>query len=176
MTQPDTYRHLLDLRVVRHYRSDPIPPSEVEAILQAARWTGSSKNRQDWSFIVIDDEAERRRLARAGSFTDPIRAAPVVIALVWPEAAYEFDIGRAAQSMMLAAAARDIGSCPVTLHDEDEARAALGVPADQRCRYAIAFGYPDRETEEADRERRRREGWGGRKPLSRLVHRGRFTA
>ncbi|MDQ3782946.1 MAG: nitroreductase family protein, partial [Actinomycetota bacterium] len=24
-------------------------------ILEAARWTGSAKNRQDWSFVVVDD-------------------------------------------------------------------------------------------------------------------------
>ncbi len=98
----------------------------------------------------------------------------MVIALVWPDAGYEFDIGRAAQNMMLAAAARGIGSCPVTLHDEDRARAALGVPADHRCRYAIAFGYPDTAAEEKDRRRRRSGGWGGRKPLGDLVHRGRY--
>jgi nitroreductase len=169
-----TYDKIVGLRVVRHYRPEPIPASEVEAILEAARWTGSSKNRQDWSFVVVDDPDGREQVAEAGSFSDPVRAAALVIALVWPDAGYEFDIGRAAQSMMLAAAARGIGSCPVTLHDEGRARAALGVPPDHRCRYAIAFGYPDTAAEEKDRRRRRSGGWGGRKPLSDLVHRGRY--
>jgi nitroreductase len=169
-----TYDDVVGLRVVRHYRPDPIPAPEVEAILEAARWTGSSKNRQDWSFVVIDDATDRARVAEAGSFTDPMRAAALVIALVWPDTGYEFDIGRVAQNMMLAAAARGIGSCPVTLHDEDRARAALGVPPGHRCRYAIAFGYPDTTSEVEDRRRRQRGGWGGRKPLDELVHRGRY--
>jgi nitroreductase len=169
-----TYNDVLGLRVVRNYLPDPIADPEIEAILEAARWTGSSKNRQDWAFIIVTATEGRERVASAGGFTDPVRNAPLVVALVWPDTGYEFDIGRVAQNMMLAAAALGIGSCPVTLHDEDRAREALGVPADHRCRYAVAFGYPDEAAENRQREERRKGGWGGRKPPAELVHRNGF--
>jgi hypothetical protein len=48
------------------------------------------------------------------------------------------------------------------------------VPPDHRCRYAIAFGYPDGSAATIERRERRAAGLGGRKPLSELVSYGRF--
>lgn len=170
----EIYEATLGLRTVRFYRTDEVPEAELEAILEAARWTGSSKNLQKWAFVVVRGRAELSRLASAGSFTDPIRNAPSAVALVWPADGYEFDIGRVSQNMMLAARARGIGSCPVTLHDEDRAREILDVPDGYRCRYAISFGYPDERAEAQDRARRRAAGKGGRRPLDDMVFYGSF--
>ncbi len=170
----DAYRLLLKLRAVRAYRPDPVRPEDVEAILQAGRWTGSSKNTQRWFLVVVDDREGLDRLASAGSFTGPIRAAPLAIALVAPFDGYEFDIGRVAQNMMLAAATRGIASCPITLHKEDRAREVLDVPAHHRCRYAISFGYPDPELLREDRQKTRSRGMVGRKPLEEIVRHGGF--
>jgi len=172
--RPKTYDDVVGLRVYRNYLADPIPGDEVDAILEAARWTGSSKNTQKWSFVVIDDEAQLEELATAGSFARPILAATLAIAIVWPPDGYEFDIGRVAQNMMLAAAALGIGSCPVTLHDEDRARQVLGVPDGHRCRYAIAFWYPDEKAEVAERKDRKSAGKGGRKAADEIVSEGRY--
>ncbi|MBU1226990.1 MAG: nitroreductase family protein [Actinobacteria bacterium] len=172
--RPSTYADVVGLRVCRNYLPDPIPRTEVEAILEAARWTGSSKNTQKWAFVVVDDPAGRQALAGAGSFTRPIRAAALAIAIVWPSDGYEFDIGRVAQNMMLAAAALGIGSCPVTLHDEDIARRVLGVPQGHQCRYAIALGYPDQEAEAAERRERRDSGKAGRKAIEEMTSWGKF--
>jgi len=171
---PHTYDMVLGLRVHRRFLEKPIPDGEVEAILEAARWTGSSKNTQKWAFVVIDQHDGLERLATAGSFTRPIQAAALAIALVWPSDGYEFDIGRVAQNMMLAASSMGIGSCPVTLHDEDRAREVLGVPSDHRCRYVLAFGYPDESAAATERSERKAAGLGGRKPLSDIVSYGRF--
>jgi nitroreductase len=37
---------------VRSYTDQPIDPATVTRIVQAARLTGSSRNRQEWDFIV----------------------------------------------------------------------------------------------------------------------------
>jgi nitroreductase len=170
----DAYRNVMGLRAVRGYRDEPIPDDEVEAILQAGRWTGSAKNVQPWAFVVVRSPEQREAVAACGNFTTPIRNAPLVVALVGLPGGYEFDIGRLAQNMMLAAAARGIGSCPVTLHDEACAHRVLGVPEDHGCRYAIAFGYPDEE--EAARLRRRLGSMvpSGRTDLGSLVREERF--
>lgn len=166
MTSPETYDEILGLRAIREYRDESLAAEHLNAILEAARWTGSSKNRQDWAFIVVDDPAQRERLAATGSFTTPVRNAPVTIALVDESTGYEFDIGRAAQNIMLAAQALGVASCPVTLHREDEAASVLGLPADSRCRYAVSLGYPAEDADPAT--------WGGRKPLDELVHSNRY--
>lgn len=143
-------------------------------MLEAARWTGSSKNRQGWRFLVIDGEEERRGVASAGRFTTPVENAPVTVALVRTPEGNDFDIGRAAQNLMLAAAARGIGSCPVTLHHEARVREVLGLPEGHHCKWVIALGYPDEEAEREGRRRARKRGTTGRIPLEELVHRGKW--
>jgi nitroreductase len=169
LVQPsnDAYDHVLRLRVVRHFTSDPVPDAEVEAVLEAGRWTGSSKNTQDWRFAVVNDPETRSRLAEAGRFTDPVRRAPVTVCLVRTPDGNDFDIGRVAQNLMLAAAARGLGSCPVTLHHTARAAEVLGIPDDHACRFAIAMGYPDEAAER--RERAAHRATGGRFPLDDLL-------
>ncbi len=167
---PQTYDRILSLRAVRGYTDEPIPDDVVAQILQAARWTGSSKNTQPWKLVVVRDRERLDRLADCGSFSTPIRNAPLVIAPIRLPDGHDWDMGRLSQNMMLAAAALGVASCPVTLHDEDCARRVLEVPADHGCRWVVAFGWPD---EEQHREHRRRLFalvGGGRRPLDDLVH------
>lgn len=166
---PETYRHIRGLRVVRGFADVPITKTDLKAILEAARWTGSSKNVQGWEFIVVDGE-QLAALAEAGKFTDPLRNSAATIALVESPEGNTFDIGRAAQNIMLAAAALGIGSCPITLHHDEVAKRVLGLPLGYACRYAVALGHPDEEGEERLRLARRAGGLGGRKPLQTITH------
>ncbi len=159
----DMYDRILRLRAIRNYADQQISDEDLERILQAARWTGSSKNRQSWSWVVIQDPEQRRQLAEAGDFTDPVRNAPTVIALIQEPDGYEMDTGRLAQNIMLAADAVGVASCPITLHREDVAAKVLGLPVGSRCRYAVALGYPGKAAGPAK--------MGGRKPLVELTHR-----
>lgn len=161
-----TYDRILKLRAIRSFLPEAVSDEDVSRLLEAARWTGSSKNRQDWSFVVVTDPEQMARLAECGSFTDPIRNAPLALALVQEPGGYEFDTGRLAQNVMLAADAIGLASCPITLHDDERAHRVLGLPEGARCRYALAIGYP------APSAGPRR--FGGRKPLDELVHRDRY--
>jgi nitroreductase len=158
----ESYRTVRRLRASRNFTSQPIAPDDLEAIVEAARWTGSSKNNQDWAFVVVEGAAAER-LARAGRFTRAMNSAPVTIALVKLKGGNDFDIGRAAQNIMLAASSLGIGSCPITLHNIDEAAEALSLLPGQEAHYAVALGHVDVAAEEAERRERRAGGWGGRK-------------
>ncbi len=91
--------------------SRSIPADTRRRILQAGRMAGSAKHSQPVRFVVVEDAALRQTLAACGDFTAQLAAAPLVIALVVlpgsgqhdPERAVQFDAGRAAQNMMLAA-------------------------------------------------------------------------
>ncbi len=167
----DPYQAVLGLRVVRKYLPEPVSEEDAAAILEGGRWTGSAKNRQDWAFLVLDDPDQQARLAECGQFSQPLRDARFVVIPVRLPGGYEFDIGRVSQNMMLAGAARGVGSCPVTLHDDACSARVLGLPPDHQARYALCFGYPD---EEAEAELRSSRSMGGRKPLEELVIRNRF--
>ena len=161
MTSTETYKRILGLRAIRHFADRPVTDDELTSILEAARWTGSSKNRQNWSWIVIHDAEQRDRIAACGDFTDPVRAAPITIVLVQEEGGYEFDTGRLAQNIMLAADALGLASVPITLHRDHDAAAVLGIPQGARSRFAVALGHPGASAAPARS--------GGRKPLDELT-------
>lgn len=169
---PEVYTAVKGLRVVRKFDQRSISEEDLAAILEASRWTGSSKNRQSWMFVVIKDGKQLDRLAACGDFTGPVRSADLVIAPIRLPDGYDWDMGRVSQNMMLAAAAVGVGSCPITLHRHDDARAVLGVPPDHGCKWVIALGYPDPE---AEVEARAKNPLSGRKPLEELVRYDRFS-
>ena len=73
----------------------------------------------------------------------------MAVALVRPAArsehqltTYLWDLGRAAQNMVLAAWELGIGSVPATVYDLDLAARLLSLPDDRRCDFLLSFGYP----------------------------------
>jgi nitroreductase len=160
------------IRVVRRYADRPIAPETLTAIVDAARHAGSSKNLQRWDFIVVTERATLRALGKSGRYADHVPHAAAAIALVTPDPrgpraplSVTWDIGRAAQNIVLAAWGLGIGSSPVTVHDHDLVRSLFGYPADRACSYLITLGYP---ADPADLERTPRAG--GRKPLEEVLH------
>jgi nitroreductase len=92
---------------------------------------------------------------------DPTRPG-ASLSLVW-------DLGMAAENMMLAAWELGVGSCPATVYDQSIAREVLGHPEDRWCTYVLSFGYPA-DAEDLTRPPRA----GGRRPLAEILHRERW--
>lgn len=157
----DIYDFILSLRAIRDYKPDELSTEDLAGILEAGRWTGSSKNLQNWSFIVIADQDRLQGLAEHGDFTQPVRDSVATIVVVKEAGGNMFDVGRAAQNMMLAAKAIGVASCPITLHREKDAREFLGAPEGTQTKYAIALGYA---TEDAKPRR-----FGGRKSAESVI-------
>jgi len=159
------------LRVIREYEPRPLSEEEVRALADVARKAGSSKNTQRWDFITIRDRESLRRLSGTTIYARHLPAAGAAIALIVaapdPEHARSvlWDLGRAAQNIMLAAWAMGIGSCPITVQDFALAADVLGLPPDRQCQYIIALGWPARP-EDLTRPPRA----GGRKPYDEVVH------
>ena len=159
----DAYRALVDKRDQRAFLPRPISDESLRKILQAARMTGSSKNREPNRLVVVRDRATLRSLADMGAWARWLADAAAVIVLVQVER-HEFDAGRCAQNMMVAAWSDGIGSCPAHLPEAEVGR-TLGVPADCHVNRVIGFGYIDPARAAAPRSVAR-----PRTPLSELVH------
>jgi nitroreductase len=183
-TDPDATLDLIrSLRAVRRYASRPIEPAAMDRILDAARWTGSAKNRQPWSVILVEDRAALETLATCGAYASHLAGAAAAIVLVMDPASVlaGFDAGRLSQNIMLAAWAQGIGSCIASIFPEENlrrARTLLGVPDDRDVSVIIALGYP--EDEAATRLDRspdhvRAEVRPGRLDPGRFVHRERYS-
>lgn len=130
----------------RSYAAREVPEEALQRILRAGRMAGSSKNTQPWRFIVLRDPERKAAVAACGQFAQHVPAAPLVIAVVLTPGGGEFDAGRAAQNMMLAAWGDGITSCPVAMHDRDCAARELGLPDGHRVAIVVSFGYPESET------------------------------
>ncbi len=171
----DAYRCIVTKRDLRTYTSQPIDRPMLLQILDGGRRSGSARNRQPWEFVTVTDHAVLERLARCGRFAGHLAAAPAVVVILVEGVRDLFDAGRCAQSLMLAAWSLGVASCPVSLHDDREARAALGLPDGPVVAAAIALGYPHPR----GRGRIERLALGiltgrGRKPLKDLVHWNRY--
>ena len=100
----DTFLAMASRREVRRYADRPIDDAVERRILEAGRVSGSSKNRQPWRFLVLEDPATRERAADAVWNGDNVRGAALVVAVAaGGKGPVQFDAGRAAQNMMLAA-------------------------------------------------------------------------
>lgn len=167
----DVWESIVRKRAIRRFSPEPLTPAHLERILDAGRHAGSSKNRQRWTFIVSRDRRHLRELAGVGPFASHVAGAAVAIALVTPDPRLPdagrsilFDLGLAAENMMLAAWELGVGSAPATVYEPDLARRLLGYPDDQFCEYLLSFGYP------ADpAELTRPPAKGGRRPLKEML-------
>ncbi len=90
------------------------------------------------------DQAAKEKLAPAGPGTAPLVNAPLAIVLVQERGRRDFDVGRSAQNMMVAAWAEGIHNCPIGLREEAIASEALGLPETHVAAIGISFGYPAR--------------------------------
>jgi nitroreductase len=136
---------LRSMRAVRRFSADPIPEDVLQDILQAARWTGSSKNTQPWHLIVVRERGTLETLSKCGPFAGHLAGAAAAIALVMEDGRRQLDEGRLAQNLMLAAWAHGVGSCIGSIYPDDNTRranAALGIPAGKYFHTAISLGYP----------------------------------
>jgi nitroreductase len=111
----DTYQAVVAKRDQRAFLPRPLPEEALRRILQAGRMTGSSKNREPNRFVVVRDRARLGGLAALGRFARWMADAAVAIVIVQTEG-HEFDAGRCAQNMMVAAWGEGIGharpTCP----------------------------------------------------------------
>lgn len=165
----ETWQAIKTVRVVREFEQRPLEEAHLERILHAARRTASSKNTQRWQFIVCRDRAHVIELSKVGSYAGHLAGAAVSVALVGRRDDDRWDLGRAAQNMVLAAWELGIGSVPATVYDHPLAQQLLGYPDEWTCRYLLSFGYPA-DPEVLTRPNRP----GGRKALDEIVRKERW--
>jgi nitroreductase len=142
-------RPLVRTRQFRDFTDEPPSEAQLDAILEAARWTGSAGNEQPWRFIVIRDVATLRHLAEAGMpQTRGLRTAPVAIAITLPEDEYRlakaYDDGRVAERILIAAQLVGLGAgIGWVQKDKLEPFAeALHLPPGRFVRTIMAIGHP----------------------------------
>jgi nitroreductase len=165
-------RAIKTMRAVRQFINKNVDDEVIVQILEAGRWAGSGKNVQPWRFVILKDRRTMERLAECGKYASHLREAAFAIVLVSPPVPrVEFDCGRAAQNMMLAAWSFGVGSCLASMHEENEAKGVLDIPIRMKLQQVIAFGYPRLDVTPTIEGKPLRQVLVsvGRKPLSEMV-------
>lgn len=141
----ETLLAIASRRDERRTLADPLPPELVLRLLDAGRLSGSSRNAQPWTFVVPTGLPRIEELAGAVFVPENVLTAGLVVAiLVHGKGPVIFDAGRAAQSMLLAAWAEGIASCPNGIADLDLARRSLAATDDETPVIVLSFGLPER--------------------------------
>jgi nitroreductase len=165
----DVLRALRRTKQIRSFTDEPVAEEELLAILEVARWTGSSENGQPWTFQVLRDRAELRRIAELARYARHVGNAPIAVAIVMPGEDPEtdaYDEGRVAERILVAASAMGLGAgIAWTVGDERaEVGSLLGITPPAFVRTIVSLGHP---TESALRPRSGSRS--GRRPLSEFV-------
>lgn len=166
-------------RCVREYRDDTISDEDIKFLINCAKYAPSGFNLQPWSFMVIKNKRIMQKISERGKKslipmlepikntsqkiedfldylktegTDMFYNASVLIIILGNNNALttDYDCAMAAQTMMLAAHSKGIGSCWIggvqpALMDEEFLK-ELGVPDGYKVVAPLIFGYPKVET------------------------------
>jgi len=122
---------------------------DIVRLIDAARWAPSACDRQDWKFIVIENELIRERIIRHGTASF-LRDAPVWILVCYGNRTdnreYKDDCltaAMAAQNIQLMAYSLGLGTCCVAnLPPKIVLRRILGIPRRYSPVLVVAIGYP----------------------------------
>jgi nitroreductase len=189
-------------RMVRSYDPDrPVPATVVTDLLAAAVRAPSAGFSQGWDFLVLRDAPRARFWQVTTDGRDPdawlrgMTTAPVLVLCLsdpqryleryaepdkgwtdrdpgrWPVPYWDVDTGMAALLIQLAAVDAGLASCffgvPADRHDA--VRAEFAVPPGRRIVGVVSLGHPAPAGDRRSPSLRR-----GRRPVSEVVHDGRF--
>ncbi len=154
-------------RSLRQFRDERLPDQVVRQILEAGRLSGSAKNSQPWHFVAVQERETLRALSTCGGFAGHLAGAALGVALAtenpFARLTIPFDLGRAAQNMMLTAWSHGVGSVMATIYQPDRAAEILSAPPAYVIPWCISFGYPAEPTDRPPRK-------GGRRQADEVIH------
>ncbi len=152
---------------VRAYQDKPIPSDVTRRIVEAARLTASSINKQPWHFIVVEDRDLLRRLSSLVRTGPYIAQAPLAIVVAFEaDSPYGVsDASRAIQSMILTAWSEGVGSNWSGFLHLDAVKPPLGIPDSFEVLAIVPFGYPAKPVGKGKKQR---------KPLGEVASLNRF--
>jgi nitroreductase len=188
-------------RMTRNYTDEPVAPHLVDAMLEAAVRAPSAGFSQGWDFLVLDEPAQVARYwalttdegAEPDRWLRGMRRAPVLIVAFshksayldryaepdkgysdrheerWPVPYWHMDTAMAVMLMLLTAQDAGLGACYFGLPADsvNPVRRAFGVPDDRSPIGVVSVGHRAEDLVRGSSAR-------GRRPLSAVVHRGRW--
>lgn len=138
-------------RSIRIYQNKPVENEKINLILEAGRLAPSAKNRQEWKFVVVQDEKTKEKLSVAANNQAFVAQAPVVIACCGDNDKYIMSCGQpatvvdvtiAVDHMTLKAFEEGMGTCWIGAFNQDKVKEILNIPKNIQVVILLTLGYP----------------------------------
>ena len=152
----DIFKVIEKRRSIRKYKSTSIHAGDLKKILEAGRLAPSASNRQAWSFIVVRNPEQKKRLVEIAVKRVSIRDAGIIIvALADTEVSPKWcklDVMIAVENMVLASTSLGYGTCWIGAFDEEQVKKVLEIPKTLSVVVLLPIGVPDESPEAKPRK------------------------
>jgi nitroreductase len=199
----DVYEAVTKRRSIRKFKNIPVAYDILERCVNAARLAPTASNYQLCEYIIVDDEQLLSRVLDAISILSGVpkpkegwspesRPKAYIITLINTALEAEmgasrtntnYDVGLAAENMVLVALEQGLGSCLMTSIDRDKLRQVLNIPHKYEIAMVLALGFADESPvieEATDSIKRWVDDKGVRhipkRKLENILHRNRFPS
>ena len=158
----NVYEAAMKRRTIRRFKNKPVPYKVLEKCTDAGRMAPSGRNTQAYEYIIVDDEQRLPGIFDniGGSVKLPPEQGgprpentPRAYIIILIDKSLElianqrrmaiYDVGMAAENIILAALEENIGCCPVLSFNEEGIKKALAIPEGYDVGLVIAMGYPE---------------------------------
>jgi nitroreductase len=199
----DIYEAATRRRSIRRFKDKTVPYDALEKCVDAGRLAPCGRNQQVCEYIIIDDAKVLPEIFEniGGSVKLPPdkggalpanRPKAYIIILINKTVEDEFDanrrrvtlydVGLAAENIILVALEQGIGTCPVLMFDESGLRQVLNITDKYDVALVIAMGYPN-ESPRAEVATDSVEAWVDdqgvrhvpKRKLEEIIHRNKFS-
>lgn len=144
-------------RSIRKFRPEPVPYTCLKEIVEVSRLYPSGGNLQPVRFAIVASPAltdalfaDLRWAMYLPDFTIAPHERPTAYIVLLRDTAVskkcDYDIGAASTTVMLAAADRGLGSCPIGNSTAAKLSKLLNLPETLHPELVIALGYPAHES------------------------------
>jgi len=150
----NVYEAATSRRSIRRFKDIALPYDVLEKCVNAARLAPSARNCQLCEYIIIDDEQLLPkvfdRITNWAGQPKPLGGPPpghrpkaYIMTLISGTLETDYDVGMAAENMMLVALEQGIGTCPILSFEQNELKQILNIPDSYEIALMLALGYPD---------------------------------
>lgn len=158
----NVYEATVTRRSIRRFKDKSVPREILEKCVNAGRLAPSGRNHQVCEYIIIDDLQVLPKIfdCIGGGFKlSPEKGGPrpentpkayilILINKSWEGDPKRrritlYDVGMAAENIILVAFEEEIGACPVLIFNESKLKQILDIPDEYDIALVIAMGYPE---------------------------------
>jgi nitroreductase len=153
----DTLTVISQRKSVRHFAPRDVSDGQIEILLRAAMAAPSSKNKQVWEFVVLNERSVLDRLATRLPYAKMLLQAPAAIVVCGDtskhtgesELSWVSDCSAATENLLLAAESLGLGAVWTAAFPYADRMAAvrevIAIPGYMVPLCVVPIGYPDRD-------------------------------